>query len=34
MGPGAQGPRENLKLTKSELQRIIQEELENVTKGN
>ena len=32
--PGALGPNESLKLTKSELQRIIQEELENVTKGN
>ena len=34
MGPGVQGPRENLKLTKSELQRIINEELENIIKGN
>ena len=35
MPKGYHGPfEENLKLTKSELQRIIQEELENVTKGN
>ena len=32
--PGSLGPNESLKLTKSELQRIIQEELENIIKGN